>query len=186
MAYPRVLLLCLFAIGCASQSATTAPKLSQSDAQLFLPVMEVLSARAAKSEFGRELIVADQTLATDWRIGADHSDELQSLASGVALRNRTAWRVPPVPWPRNVRQVSSARLSRLLRGRAAWQRFRREFPNAYGVVRFSAPAHNATRDRAAVGIDVSCGFLCGYGELFVLRNHGGAWVVDDSIALWEN
>ena len=148
--------------------------------------MRVLAERTRASKAGHEFVVAESTLVSDWIVGSNASQEVRSLADAASVRSDVPWLLPDLVWPPSFHRVSSTELSRLFKGRASWRRFFSRYPKAAGVVRFGVPAINASADRAVLGLSFACGFLCGGGELFVLRRSNGEWMVEESIGLWEH
>jgi len=56
----------------------------------------------------------------------------------------------------------------------------------YGVLQLSAPGYSWDNRRAIVRSAVECGYLCGYGRVYILEKDGPDWKIVEIIDTWES
>ena len=63
------------------------------------------------------------------------------------------------------------------RRRWDWDRFRKVYPEAKGIISLSNIGFNATRTQALVYAAIGCGPCCGEGSFILLQKVNGRWSV---------
>jgi hypothetical protein len=58
------------------------------------------------------------------------------------------------------------------------------YPGSRGLITLSAVGFNPDMTQALVHVALSCGALCGEGNLFLLRKDNGVWKIQKKIATW--
>lgn len=59
-----------------------------------------------------------------------------------------------------------------------------EYPGSEGVFTFSSVGFNSERTQALVHMGISCGWLCGEGNFYLLAKENGVWKVQKKIMTW--
>ena len=81
----------------------------------------------------------------------------------------------------NAREVKSIFEEHSMDG---WRIIFERYPNSLGLITISAVGFNHDLTQALVHVGISCGGLCGEGNLFLLRKENGVWQVQKKIMTW--
>jgi hypothetical protein len=65
-----------------------------------------------------------------------------------------------------------------------WEDFGKRYSRCPGITLLSLPALNAEKDQALLYVGMSCGIVCGDGELLLLMKKDGHWFVKKKAIVW--
>ena len=69
-------------------------------------------------------------------------------------------------------------------GKAKWDEFEEQYPEADGFFFFSRVGFNADETMALALVGFRCPGLCGYGGLYLLAKEDGIWKIQDTLMTW--
>jgi hypothetical protein len=107
----------------------------------------------------------------------------QFLEKVASPRSLTPSVLTRISYPTQI--ASDSELSRVFSGESlaeGWKNFRRNYPNASSLVRFSPVAFEG--NVALVYVEATCGPLCGSGAVVLLERRNGEWHVVQDAQLW--
>ncbi|MFT4580310.1 MAG: hypothetical protein ACI915_004147 [Gammaproteobacteria bacterium] len=149
-------------------------------------------------EANDEIIIDVATAGGDFRVdGADRdhttlAEELgatvKALRESLRLNRRSYTLQTELKTKATYQLLETSRRSEIFNNEDPtinWQQFRRQFPDAAGIIRVSRPGIDETTKTALVYVEFECGAECGSGRaLNLAQQSDGTWAVVSGFLLW--
>ena len=138
---------------------------------------------------GGNVVVRDRTDAglfqNDQWLDTNVGNKYPDAVKDYKLANETAVQIEDhFDYSGKVALISEAEARKTINGPDGWDAFRKDRPDASGIVTLSAVGFDLDASHAIVNVSYLCASHCGNGTVFVLEKKDGAWKIEADIGTW--